>query len=85
MSENKDLDEENVVNSCRESSINVSGAENVGVGEAIDISRFSSLEKLLKVTGYVMRFARNLKKVFNKGEGINGEFLLEEVENAKLL
>ena len=50
LSEDKDLDEENVVDSCRESSINVSGVENVGVGEVIDIGRFSSLEKLLRVT-----------------------------------
>ena len=85
LSEDKDLDEENVVDSCRESSINVSGVENVGVGEIIDISRFSSLEKLLRITGYVMRIVRNLKKVFNKGEGINGKLLLEEVENANLL
>ena len=41
--------------------------------------------QLLRVTGYVMRFVRNFTKVFNKGEGINDELLLEEVENAKLL
>ena len=84
LSEEKDLDE-NVVDPCKESSINVSGVENVGVGEVIDIGWFSSLETLLRVTGYVMRFVRNLKKVSNKGEGINGESLLEEVENTKLL
>ena len=84
LSEDKDLDE-NVVDPCKESSINVSGVENVGVGEVIDIGRFSSLETLLRVTGYVMRFVRNLKKVSNKGEGVNGELLLEEVENTKLL
>lgn len=41
LSEDKDL-EENVVDSCRQSSINVSGVENVGVGEVIDIGRFRS-------------------------------------------
>ena len=50
-----------------------------------DIGHFSYLEKLLRVTGYNMRFARNLKKVSIKGKGINDESLLEEVENAKLL
>ena len=50
-----------------------------------DIGHFGYLEKLLRVTGYKMRFARNLKKVFIKGKGINDESLLEEVENAKLL
>ena len=84
LSEDKDL-EENVVDPCREGSINVSGVENVGVGEVIDISRFISLETLLRVTGYVMKFVRNLKKVSNKGESINGELLFDEVENVKLL
>ena len=37
------------------------------------------------VTGCVIRFVKNLKKVFNTGEGTNGELLLEEAENAKLL
>ena len=32
-----------------------------------------------------MRFVRNLKKVFKKGECINGRLLLEEAENGKLL
>ena len=32
-----------------------------------------------------MKFVRNLKKVPNKGESINGELLFDEVENAKLL
>ena len=32
-----------------------------------------------------MRFVRNFKKVFHKGESINDELSLEEVENAKLL
>ena len=80
LSEDKDL-EENVNDSCRESSANVRSVENVGVGEVIDISRFSSLEKLLRVTNYVMRFSRNLKKIFNKSEGTNKELMLEEVEN----
>ena len=84
LSEDKDL-EENVVDPCREGSTNVNGVENVGVGEVIDIGRFSSLETLLRVTGYVMKFVRNLKKVPNKGESINGELLFDEVENAKLL
>ena len=84
LSEDKDL-EENVVDPCREGSTNVNGVENVGVGEVIDIGRFSSLETLLRVTGYVMKFVRNLKKVSNKGESINGELLFDEVENAKLL
>ena len=32
-----------------------------------------------------MKFVRNLRKVFNKSEGVSGELLLEEVENTKLL
>ena len=68
-SEDKDL-EENVVDTSRESSISIDGVENVGVGEVIDIGRFSSLEALLGVTGYVMRSVRNLEKISNKGEGM---------------
>ena len=68
-SEDKDL-EQNVVDTCRESSINIDGVENVGVGEVMDIGWFSSLEALLGVTGYVMRSVRNLEKISNKGEGI---------------
>ena len=67
LSEGKDL-EENVVDSCRDSSVNVCGLENIGVDEVIDIGRFSSLDKL--------------KNVFNKSEDLNRELLLE-VENAK--
>ena len=58
--------EENVVKSCGESSINISDVENVGVGEVIDIGRSSSLKKLLRVTGYVVRFVRNLKIVIEE-------------------
>ena len=72
MSEYKDLDEEIMVDSCRESSTNVGSVENVGVGKVIDIGRFSYLEKLLRATKYVTSFAINLKNVFDKGEGING-------------
>ena len=68
-SEDKDL-EENVVDTSRESSISIDGVENVGVGEVIDIGRFSSSEALLGVTGYVMRSVRNLEKISNKGEGM---------------
>ena len=58
--------EENVVKSCGKSSINISDVENVGVGEFIDIGGSSSLKKLLRVTGYVVRFVRNLKIVIEE-------------------
>ena len=68
----------NVVDSCGERSVNSSGIQNVGVGEVIDIGWFGSLEKLMRVTGYVARFA---KKVLNKSEGRNRELLLEVMQN----
>ena len=74
---NKEL-EKNVVESSGECSVNSSGTQNVGVGEVIDIGWFGSLEKLMKVTGYVVRFA---KKVLNKSEGRNRELLLEVMQN----
>ena len=45
LSEGKDL-EENVVDSCRDSSVNVCGLENIGVDEVIDIGRFSSEKRI---------------------------------------
>ena len=33
----------------------------VGVGEVIDCCRFSSLEALLRITSYALRFTYNLK------------------------
>ena len=40
----------------------------------IDVNRFSSLKKLLIVTGFVLRFARNLLKIVRK----NGDLIKEE-------
>ena len=40
-----------MVDSCRESSASVSGVDNVGAGEVIDIGRLSSLKRLFRVTG----------------------------------
>ena len=74
---NKEL-EKNVVESSGECSVNSSGTQNVGVGEVIDIGWFGSLEKLMRVTGYVARFA---KKVLNKSEGRNRKLLLEVIQN----
>ena len=40
----------------------VKDISNVNIGEVIQIERFSSFKKLLRVTGYVLRFVQNLKK-----------------------
>ena len=71
---------ENVVDSCRESTVNISGVENAGVCEVTDIGWLSSLEKLLRVPGYVVRFVRNLKKVLNKSESGDRGLLIQEIE-----
>ena len=51
------------------------------------LSETLGLEKLeiSVVNRYVTRFLINLKRVFNKGKGINGALFLEELEKAKLL
>ena len=44
-----------------------------GVGEVIDVVRFSNLEKLLRETTYVYRFVANLKLRKKGGEFIVGQ------------
>ena len=57
-----------------------------GIGKAIDCCRFSSFERLLRVTSYVLRFIGNLKtRLTNTGELRNNDICAEENENSKIL
>ena len=53
-----------------------------GIGEAIDCTRFSSLDKLLRVTSYVLRFINNIKFRIGKTEVIFNDELSTDDTNA---
>ena len=57
-----------------------------GIGRVIDCCRFSSLERLLKVTSYALRFIGNLEsRIINSGELRNNDICTEENESSKIL
>ena len=57
---NVDLEEKGSREVVSSVNVNLSGSE-VGVGKVIDCSRFSSLNKLVWVTGFVLRYVHSLK------------------------
>ena len=56
-----------------------------GIGIVTDIERFSDLERLLRVTAFVVRFVSNLKKSAKTTEGVYGELAVEELVVAEKL
>ena len=56
-----------------------------GIGIVTDIERFSDLERLLRVTAFVIRFVSNLKKSVKKTEDVYGELAVEELVVAEKL
>ena len=57
---NVDLEEKGSREVVSSVNVNFSGSE-VGIGNVIDCGRFSSLNKVVRVTGFVLRYVRNLK------------------------
>ena len=57
---NVDLEEKGSREVVFSVSVNFSGSE-VGIGKVIDCGRFSSLDKLVRVTGFVLKYVHNLK------------------------
>ena len=58
--------------------------EGVGkVGNVMELDRFSSLERLIRVTAWVMRFISNLKRAKEKRDIRLGELEVGELEGAK--
>ena len=57
--------------------------EKHSVGEVIDITRFSSLNKLLRVTSYVKRVIHNLKQKQRKGAMMLDRIRVEEIANTE--
>ena len=76
LSEGVDLEERKV---DKGSVSMISSVEMVGVGNVIDIKRFGDLEKLLRVTVYVVRFVNNLKASVRKSEVRKGEIVVDEL------
>ena len=64
-----DLEEKSVNNYSVVLQSTVGGSGGIG----IVISDFSDLERLLRVTAFVIRFVSNLKKSLKKTEGVYGE------------
>ena len=56
-----------------------------GIGIVTDIECFSDLERLLRLTAFVVRFVSNLKKSVKKTEGVYGELAVEELVVAEKL
>ena len=50
----------------------------------VDCERYSSLEKLLKVTCFVKRFVRNLKARVGRGECLEEDLMVVKLNEAKL-
>ena len=53
-------------------SVNVVHSVSLGIGNIVDCTKFSCLNKLLRVTSYVLRFIENIKKKIN-GKELNME------------
>ena len=57
-----------------------------GIGEAIDCTKFSSLDKLLRVIGYVSRFINNIKSRIDKSEiSLNDELSTDEINASRII
>ena len=54
------------------------------ISQVVDISRYSTLGKLLRVTAYVKRFVNNLKKRLAKEEIAVGRLSIDEIERAEI-
>ena len=56
-----------------------------GIGKVTTIEKSSCLKKLLRVTGYVLRFVRNLRRCLDGKEKVSGELVPEDLEEAERL
>ncbi len=54
-------------------------------GSVIEIGKFSSYDKLLSVTAYVLRFIRNLKAKVTKNDRDTGPLYIKEINDAERL
>ena len=66
---NVDLEEKESREVVSSINVNFSGSK-VGIGNVIDCGRFISLNKVVRVTGFVLRYVRNLKTFLIKCESL---------------
>ena len=69
---------------CEPISVNLAIAHKVCLNELIPVERFSELNKLFRVTAYVLRFVNNIRARIAKTEPIIEEINYQELENARL-
>ena len=63
--------------------MSIVSSEKGSIGKVMDVRRFNSLKKLIRVTAYVKRFIQNLKQKKRKGEIMLGTIKVEEIEYAE--
>ena len=63
--------------------LKVDSSSSIGIGHLIDIHRFSTLGRLMRVTSYILRFIHNLKAKAN--DVLTGELTLNEIKNSEHL
>ena len=71
---NVDLEEMGSREVVSSDNVNFSGSE-VVIGKVIDCGRFSSLNKFVRVTGFVLRYVHNLKAFLSGSEVTKGDLL----------
>ena len=81
---NVDLEEKGSREVVSSANVNFSRRD-VGIGKVIDCGRFSSLNKLVRVTGFMLRYVHNLKAFLSGSEVTKGDLLFEEIEKSKLI
>ena len=84
MPKNVDLEEKESREVVSSVNVNFSGSE-VGTGKVIAYCRFSSLNKSVRVTVFVLRYVHNLKAFLSGCEATKGDLLFEEIEKSKLV
>ena len=84
LSKNADLEEKGSREVVSSVNVSFSGSE-VGIGKMIDCGRFSSLNKLVRVTRFVLRYVRNLKAFLSGCEVTKANLFSEEIEKSKLV
>ena len=57
--------------------------QETAIHKVMDISRFSTLNRLLRVTAMVMRFMRNLRSKIKRDEIEAGKITVHEIQNAE--
>ena len=58
--------------------------EPIGLSQVMDVNRYSTLNKMLRITAYVCRFINNLKKTLANQEIKFGKVEVEEIEKAEV-